>query len=70
MHIRCPICRKQIRDAPDDFAWRPFCSKRCQTIDLGNWLGEVYRITRPLGPDDVDEGGERGVNGASRRLAP
>lgn len=26
-------------------------------IDLGNWLDEVYRFSRPLGPDDVrDEG--------------
>jgi endogenous inhibitor of DNA gyrase (YacG/DUF329 family) len=23
---------------------RPFCSKRCQLIDLGNWLGERYTI--------------------------
>jgi hypothetical protein len=22
----------------------PFCSARCQTIDLGRWLGETYRI--------------------------
>ncbi len=71
MHIRCPICKREIPNAPNDFEWRPFCSKRCKTIDLGNWLGEVYRITRPLGPDDdiealVDDdganGGKRGVN--------
>ncbi len=55
MHIRCPICKKQIHDAPDDFVWRPFCCQRCKTIDLGNWLGEAYRITRPLGPDDIDD---------------
>lgn len=22
----------------------PFCSERCQTIDLGRWLDERYRI--------------------------
>lgn len=69
MHIRCPICKREIKDAPDDFPTRPFCSARCKTIDLGNWLSEAYRITRPLGPDDVDAldeddliGGEREPN--------
>jgi endogenous inhibitor of DNA gyrase (YacG/DUF329 family) len=33
-------------DGPDWSAWPefPFCSPRCQTIDLGRWLGESYRI--------------------------
>ncbi len=35
---RCPIC-KEIASAD----YRPFCSKRCAEIDLGRWLGEVYR---------------------------
>ena len=35
---RCPICRK-----PATREHRPFCSKRCAQIDLGRWLGEVYR---------------------------
>ncbi|MBK8266039.1 MAG: DNA gyrase inhibitor YacG [Nannocystis sp.] len=55
MFIRCPICRKEIPDAPDDFAERPFCSRRCKTIDLGNWLSESYRISRLLGPEDEFE---------------
>ena len=24
-------------------------------IDLGNWLDEVYRFTRPIGADDIDD---------------
>lgn len=24
--------------------YRPFCSARCQRIDLGNWLGERYAV--------------------------
>jgi endogenous inhibitor of DNA gyrase (YacG/DUF329 family) len=24
--------------------WRPFCSERCRTIDLGNWAAERYRV--------------------------
>jgi endogenous inhibitor of DNA gyrase (YacG/DUF329 family) len=27
--------------------FRPFCSERCKMIDLGNWLGERYRIPGP-----------------------
>jgi hypothetical protein len=29
---------------------------------VGNWLGEAYRITRPLGPDDIDDDDPRGTN--------
>lgn len=43
----CPICGKPA--APQ---FRPFCSKTCADIDLGNWLGENYRL-----PDD-DENSE------------
>jgi hypothetical protein len=62
VHIRCPICQREIRDAPDDYPWRPFCCQRCKTIDLGNWLGEAYRITRPIGADDEEDDGNRGIN--------
>jgi endogenous inhibitor of DNA gyrase (YacG/DUF329 family) len=33
----------------------PFCSPRCQTIDLGRWLGERYRVV-PEGEGDPPEG--------------
>ena len=59
MLIRCPICRREIPDAPDDYPHRPFCSRRCKTIDLGTWLTEGYRISRPLGPEDA--GGDDGA---------
>ncbi len=45
---RCPICKK-----PAVVKNRPFCSKRCAQIDLGRWLGEVYRA-----PADDDPAGE------------
>ncbi len=31
----------------------PFCSPRCQQIDLGRWLGERYSV--PVEPSDDDE---------------
>jgi endogenous inhibitor of DNA gyrase (YacG/DUF329 family) len=61
MKIRCPICHKERDDVPDDFPHRPFCSARCKAIDLGNWLGEAYRISRPITADD-EEPGTRGAN--------
>ena len=33
----------------------PFCSTRCQMIDLGKWLGEEYRVSEPLRPDHFVE---------------
>jgi uncharacterized protein len=54
MKTRCPICKADI-ERPDDFELRPFCSSRCKQIDLGNWLSDVYRISRPLLPEDMED---------------
>ncbi|MGC3999033.1 MAG: DNA gyrase inhibitor YacG [Anaeromyxobacter sp.] len=32
----------------------PFCSDRCRLIDLGNWLGESYRVPGPLAGDGAE----------------
>ncbi len=39
MH-KCPICGKQT----DDMKYRPFCSKRCADVDLGNWFNGSYNV--------------------------
>ncbi len=39
---RCPTCRA-IVDVQDN-PCRPFCSGRCQLVDLGGWVTEQYRI--------------------------
>jgi endogenous inhibitor of DNA gyrase (YacG/DUF329 family) len=52
--MRCPICRRAFVVDP---ALRPrprFCSDRCRTIDLGNWLSGSYAVTAPINEDDVD----------------
>lgn len=36
------MCRKPVDLSGGRF--RPFCSERCKTIDLGNWAAENYRI--------------------------
>lgn len=48
---RCPTCRKRVELGPE-CTHRPFCSPRCKMVDLGRWLDEDFRISRPLGPDD------------------
>ena len=45
--MKCPICKKEFTD----LKYRPFCSKRCADIDLGNWFNEKYRFEA----DEIDE---------------
>lgn len=40
--MTCPICQKPV--AWEGNGFRPFCSERCQLIDLGAWAGEEYRV--------------------------
>ena len=50
---RCPNC-----GAPTELRYRPFCSRRCAELDLGNWLNESYRVPVVEDeefPDDEDE---------------
>lgn len=39
---RCSMCGKKIDDPENTFV--PFCSRRCQQLDLGNWLDEHYGL--------------------------
>lgn len=55
MLIECPICKRVLEDAPEDFGPRPFCSLRCKRIDLMNWLDEKYKISRPLKTEDLED---------------
>ena len=41
--VNCPQCGKMV--AWDKInPYRPFCSERCKTIDLGAWASESYRV--------------------------
>lgn len=42
-HIKCPICKKRTVYSEKN-PYRPFCSERCQLIDLGQWIEGDYRI--------------------------
>jgi uncharacterized protein len=41
--VDCPTCGKKATWQPEN-KYRPFCSERCQLIDLGAWAGETHRI--------------------------
>lgn len=47
----CATCKRPA--LPND-AFFPFCSERCKTIDLGNWLGGNYRISREVDWENDD----------------
>ncbi len=49
----CPICEQHTD--PNNRHY-PFCSERCKTIDLGRWVDEKYKITRPIEQRDLEEG--------------
>ena len=48
----CPLCSRPAGARAANAAF-PFCDERCRVIDLGNWLGEVYRI-----PGEPPDGGD------------
>lgn len=46
----CPNCEKET-DLTDSNSYRPFCSKRCRLIDLGEWISESYSISENVEVD-------------------
>jgi endogenous inhibitor of DNA gyrase (YacG/DUF329 family) len=54
--VKCPTCHRESEW--ENNPHRPFCSDRCQLIDLGGWAEERYRIPGQkldLEPDDDDD---------------
>lgn len=47
LKVSCPTCTKEVIWQPEN-EFRPFCSKRCQLIDLGEWAEENHKITQPI----------------------
>jgi endogenous inhibitor of DNA gyrase (YacG/DUF329 family) len=46
----CVFCRR----APADARFRPFCSERCQRLDLARWADGAYRVPGEAAPDHDD----------------
>ncbi|MDZ4097735.1 MAG: DNA gyrase inhibitor YacG [Methylophilaceae bacterium] len=51
--VPCPQCNALSAYSIEN-NYRPFCSERCQLIDLGQWASENYRIPESIKPDDLD----------------
>jgi len=51
--VRCPRCGEPSLYSPDN-PWRPFCSERCRSLDLGAWASESYRVPAQPDPQDND----------------
>ena len=58
--VQCPQCGKKLNYGVCEF--RPFCSERCQLIDLGHWLEPPSDESPPKYhiPGESDSSGEEG----------
>ncbi len=43
LQVDCPTCKTKV-EWIESSSFRPFCSERCQMIDLGAWSSEEYAI--------------------------
>ncbi|EIS7278737.1 DNA gyrase inhibitor YacG [Salmonella enterica subsp. enterica serovar Kentucky] len=55
--VNCPTCGKPVVWGEIN-PFRPFCSKRCQLIDLGEWAAEEKRIASSGDQSDSDDWSE------------
>ena len=66
--VKCPTCQVQVfwnTQSPH----RPFCSKRCQLIDLGEWSEENNKISSQLTPSqELNEAAKQEMNYFSNLL--
>lgn len=52
--VNCPTCQK-IVPWTDAQVHRPFCSKKCQLIDFGEWATERHSIPTEEPPEDFGD---------------
>lgn len=50
--VKCPTCGQRV-EWSEASRFRPFCSDRCRTIDLGAWASDRYVVAG--GPADAAE---------------
>jgi len=55
--IACPTCKKEVEWSAAS-PYRPFCSHRCQLIDLGAWASEEYKVPENKTQDSWSETSE------------
>lgn len=47
LKVQCPTCITDVLWLESSIH-RPFCSKRCQLIDVGDWADENHKISQPF----------------------
>jgi endogenous inhibitor of DNA gyrase (YacG/DUF329 family) len=52
--VACPTCGAPSVFGPSNL-WRPFCSQRCRSVDLGAWASERFRVPAEAPPDPGTE---------------
>ena len=57
--VPCPTCGQPTLYGPAN-PWRPFCSERCRSADLGAWASERFRVPAVSPPDDPAGGDDDG----------
>ena len=50
LEVSCPQCKKSVLWQQSS-EFRPFCCKRCQLIDLGEWADESNKVSQPIHGD-------------------
>ena len=51
--VSCPACGGLSLYAPSN-AYRPFCSERCKSLDLGAWASERFALPEQTPDTDPD----------------
>lgn len=52
LNVPCPNCKAPVV-WQNESTYRPFCSKRCQLIDLGEWADEGHKISQPISSEAI-----------------
>ncbi len=58
MKFRCPTCKKEVdnpNNDPEGAQYFPFCSERCQLIDLGCWFDADYVISSEISAENRND---------------
>ncbi|UJF19618.1 DNA gyrase inhibitor YacG [Vibrio sp. SS-MA-C1-2] len=56
--VKCPTCRVDVL-WEEKSVYRPFCSKKCQLIDFGDWASEQNNIAGAADLSDGEEWSEK-----------
>ena len=66
--MKCPTCGKPVEWKDNPF--RPFCSERCQLVDLGKWVEGEYRVAGEPLPQEQNERWRSRMTKKSKAVLP